>query len=57
MRVQKIVRTKFKPPACYIEKAHLYAEVLFKQFGLVNSDTPNISHHPLLRSFQSHETA
>ena len=57
MRVQKMVRTTFKPPACYIEKAHAYAEVLFKQFGLVNSDTPTISHHPELRSFQNHETA
>jgi glycosyltransferase involved in cell wall biosynthesis len=56
MRVQKMVRTRFKPPACYIEKAHSYAEVLFKQFGLVNSDTPTISHHPVLRSFQNHET-
>ena len=52
-----MVRTKYKPPACYIEKAQSYAEALFKQFGLVNSDTPTISHHPELRSFQSHETA
>ena len=57
MRVQKMVRTKFKPPACYVEKAHAYAEVLFKQFGLVNPDTPTISHHPQLHSLlQSHET-
>jgi hypothetical protein len=27
---------KFNPPSSYVEKAHAYAETLFKQFGLAN---------------------
>ena len=34
-----MVRTTFKPPSSYVEKARAYAELLFKQFGLVNPDT------------------
>jgi glycosyltransferase involved in cell wall biosynthesis len=51
LRVQKMVQAKFNPPACYVEKARAYAEALFNQFGLVNPDTPTISHHPEFRSF------
>ena len=58
MRVQKMVRTTFKPPSSYVEKARAYAELLFKQFGLVNPDTPTISHHPQLHSLlQTRETS
>jgi len=50
-----MARTKFKPPAYIVEKAHAYAEELFNRFGLANPDTPTIAQHPELRSLQIHD--